>query len=464
MKIYTPSMTLQSIFEIGRRGLDEQQANMSVTANNISNVNTEGYTRQRINSASASALQADYLNVESGARPGEVARMRDTFYDLQIRYENPSLARWEQENHLLGQVETILNEPNDMGLSSLMDQYFNSWDQLSQEPDSISARTVVRDSAETLARTFNSIGEDLDNLQLEINDSITNTVSEMNYYIKEISETTEMIMKATEGSSEISTLMDRRDLALDKLSELTDIQYEEKGDGNIYVYSSGVILCEGKDYNELKTRTDDQTNNIELYWENELTDFKTGNGKMYSLFNIRDSVIPELEEELNTLVSAIVTETNSIHSNHFDLEGDTNINFFDADGLDIRSIKVAMDITQDVKNIAVSDKPGATGNAAGALAISDLQHQEVLDNNTKTIRDYYNGTITTIGNLKREADQLEDMEATFVNALENKRNEISEVDLDEELSNMIKFQQAYGACSKIISTVDQMLTTVIGLV
>ena len=98
---------------MGRRGLDVQQSQMSVTGSNISNVNTEGYSRQRIETTSSSALQAQYLNVESGAKADTVRRMRDATYDLQIRYENPSLSRWKEENHLLNQVETILNEPND---------------------------------------------------------------------------------------------------------------------------------------------------------------------------------------------------------------------------------------------------------------------------------------------------------------------------------------------------------------
>ena len=464
MRLTNAQYSLAEMFEIGKRGVKAQQSNMAITGNNIANVHTEGYTRQRIELDSASPLQAYGLGVESGVLDGTVRRVRDTFYDIQMRYENPSLARWQEEKHQLGQVENILNEPNASAISNLMDKYFIAWEDLSHEPESEATRAVVRDAGSSLAKSFNRIGSDLTTLQHEIDDSAVDTVYQINHNIREIADYTKKIMLAEENSSEISTLMDRRDLALDKLSKLIDINYTEKDNGDLLVHSNGIIIVERDDFNQLSSKINQDTDLHDFFWKNENTELKAHNGKMKGLLNVRDTIIPDLKEDLNKLVKNFVKEVNKVHKESFNLEGTSGIDFFDENGLDLDSIKLDSKIEEDLKFIAASQAAGSLGNADGALAMVELQHQATMNNQSSSFKEYYVGVIMTNGTYVQEANRLADMQLTFVNQLENKRNEVSEVDLDEELSNMIKFQQAYGAAAKIITKADEMLGQILALV
>ncbi len=465
MQLSKVRYTFNSLYELGQRGLNAQQVNMNITANNISNVNTEGYTRQRVEQESATPLQAFQMNFESGVVADTVRRMRDTFFDLQLRNENPLLTMYEEEHHQLSLIEGILGEPEKSGLSYQMDQFFKSWDQLSNHPDSISSRTVVKDAGISLAETFNRIQNDLNNHQEQLNENLLDNVREANFYIKEISETTVKIMHAKDASAEISTLMDRRDLALDKLSKLIDIDYQEKDDGNLYVFCNGIIVAEGKDFNQIMTKVNkDDSSLSSLYWNNEGIDAKIEGGKIKGILNIRDRIIPDLEQKLNALVKSLVEEVNKVHLSNYDLDGESNNYFFDQDGTDMRNIAVDKNILNDVKFISAAKTAGHLGNGDGALALSELGDYKLMNGGNESMRSYYNGVITSFGTYTKETDRLAEMEKTFVGQLENKRNEVSEVDLDEELSAMIKYQQSYGAASKIIAKTEKMISDLLSLV
>ena len=464
MRLTKAQYSLAELFEVGRRGVQAQQTNMAITGNNIANVNTEGYTRQRVDLESMTPLQVGGFGIESGVIDDTVRRMRDTFFDLQMRNENPSLARWQEEQHQLGQVENILNEPNEMAISNLMDEYFLSWEDLSHEPDSESSRAIVRDAGKRVADNFNRIGSSLTDLQGELDDSARDTAYQLNFNIREIADYTKKIMLAEDNSSEISTLMDRRDLALDKLSKQIDINYIEKDNGDLLVFSNGIIVVEGDDFNQLNSKIDQDSDLHNFFWRNENTELTVNNGKMKGILNVRDTVIPELKDELNKLVKSFVEEVNKIHTENYNLEGNKGINFFDQDGLDLDTISLDSNIEDDLKFIATSQTAGSLGNADGALEMVALQHETTMNNQSSSFKEFYIGIIMTHGTYVEEANRLADMQATFVNQLENKRNEVSEVDLDEELSNMIKFQQAYGSAAKVISKADEMLKQVLALV
>lgn len=461
--LYKGQYTLNGILEMGRRGITVSQAKMSVTGNNIANINTKGYTRQRVEAKSSTPLQSMDLNFESGVVADSVRRMRDTFYDLQMRTENPSLARWDEESHQLGQVEAILNEPNAMGLSNQLNVFFKSWEDLATNPQDQSVRSVVRDSANSLNYTFNRIGNDLSNLSDELSDKIDDTTLEINFLIKEIADATKSIRSQHRDSEELSTMNDRRDLSLDKLSKLIDVSYEEKDDGNLIVYCNGIVVAQGTDYNQLQTKENQETHKTDLYWRNETTKAVINNGKMKGLLNTRDKTIPELEDKLNQVVKSLVENVNSVHNSNFNLEGTAGGDFFDSSGVTLNTIKISSIIQNDVKFIAASANAGALGNGNGALAMSEIADSNLMNNSTESIGEFYNRIVVETGTYKNEADRLHDAEKVFVNQLENKRNEVTEVDLDEELGNMIKFQQSYGAAAKVISSADKMMQQILAI-
>lgn len=464
MRLSNGVYSLGGLLEIGKRGIEAQKLNMMITGNNVTNAEVEGYTRQRVENEAGAPLNYTNPQVDTGVMPGTVRRMRNSFVDEQLRDENPSLARWQQESDLLDQVQNLFAEPSDSGISTILDKFFNSWERLAQNPDSMSSRTVVRDAAVTLSNRLNGLSSDLTNIQNEIDVQVEDTAEQINYYIREISQTTAKIKHSKEGSSELSAIMDRRDLALDKLSQLIDIQYDEKDDGDIFVYSNGIILNEGSEYNQLVFEKGSDEDLGSLVWRNENTEVKIMNGKLKGLLNVRDEVIPDVIKDMNEFVGSFVAEINNVHNKYFDLYGGDSNNFFDPEGLEIGNIKVDDAILQDVGFISVSGNSGAAGNAEGALKIVELADQKLFNNNTMTIKDKYSAFVTEFGTYTSEADRLADMGENLVSFLKEKKSSVKDVDIDEELANMIKFQQAYGAAARVINKADEMFQTVLNMV
>ncbi|MDV4149726.1 flagellar hook-associated protein FlgK [Clostridium sp. AL.422] len=226
---------LFSTFNIAKRGMNVQQKSIDVTSHNIANSNTVGYSRQRAKiettrpfggTSMGSSVQAGQLG--TGAQVQAIERVRDSFLDYQVRGENAVLGKYDMRSNFLYEVESVFNEPSETGLSTLMGKFFDSFQELSKQPNSSNSRTVVAQQSAALADALNATYTKLEGLQTNAQDMLKSTVTEVNSILEQVDRVNQEIISVTVSGNSPNDLMDKRDVLLDQLSYKFGIQVDKR--------------------------------------------------------------------------------------------------------------------------------------------------------------------------------------------------------------------------------------------
>jgi flagellar hook-associated protein 1 FlgK len=226
---------LVGTLNIGKSGMFAQQGAINTTSHNIANANTEGYSRQRVELQTTRPYCKPSMN--SAAGPGQVGtgvqivainRVRDSFLDYQTRVELGVAGQFASRNKFLSQIENILNEPTDVGISKLFGKMFDAWHDLSLNPQTSNARSVVMEQASALADELNHTFNELSKLKENTQREIQQTVFEVNSILDQINQLNQEIIQVKVAGQQPNDLMDRRDLLLDKLSEKFGIEIDKE--------------------------------------------------------------------------------------------------------------------------------------------------------------------------------------------------------------------------------------------
>ncbi|MGL5354087.1 MAG: flagellar hook-associated protein FlgK, partial [Clostridium sp.] len=211
---------LFSTFNIAKRGMGVQQRTIDVTSHNISNAKTPGYSRQRakIETTRPQSMQGSAGQVGTGAQVAAIERVRDSFIDYQIRGETSTIGKYDVRSNFLYEVETIFNEPSETGISSLMGKFFDSFQELSKQPNSSNARTVVAQQSAALADALNHTYTQLEKLQTNAQDLIRAGVTEVNSLLNQVDSLNQEIINVRVSGNTPNDLLDKRDALLDELS------------------------------------------------------------------------------------------------------------------------------------------------------------------------------------------------------------------------------------------------------
>ncbi|MBC9784467.1 flagellar hook-associated protein FlgK [Heliobacterium chlorum] len=269
---------LSSFFglEIARRGLMSNKMGLDVTGHNIANANTEGYSRQTVVLGTTPSLFQPSLHrsnsagqIGTGVNVDEIRRYRDSFLDMQYRNESRSLGYWNIQSDVLQKIQNLLGEQNDTGLSKVMDQFWESLEDLTAHPEQPAARGVVIQRGKAVAETFSYLSRQLRQLETDYNDKVKSTVDTINSYGKQIADLNKQILAIEVGTDKANDLRDKRDLLLDKLSSLIDITVSEDSRGMVNVGAGNGSLVTG-------------VSSREIHYDNSIPD---ANGKrLYEVF------------------------------------------------------------------------------------------------------------------------------------------------------------------------------------
>jgi flagellar hook-associated protein 1 FlgK len=354
-------MGLFSTLNIGSRGLFASQLAMDVAGQNIANADVEGYSRKRLNLQTDYRYDGLYGQVGMGVDVVNIERVRNSFIDDQIRRQNQEVGTYDEINTTLTSIENILSEPSDTGLVTYIDEFFDSWQNLSNNPSDLSARTMVKTNAEILSDVFHNISGELTNLRLTRNDEIIQRMNKVNEYCKEIYNLNLEIGAVEIGNQNANDSRDRRDLVLKELSKLIDITTVENEMGQITITSDGNILVSPVHYQELETTTGsvrlpDQSTitEVSLRLANSKRLYNPQSGQIAGLIESRDSIIPQYQNQLDTLARSIVESVNNLHAQGFTLDGISGITFFDEDVTGASDINLSASINSNLRNIAAA--------------------------------------------------------------------------------------------------------------
>ena len=454
------------LLDLGRGALLAHQQAISITGHNIANVNTPGYSRQRVNLSANPGLTSTPGQIGSGVKASDIQRIYDQFLGSQINAESYNLGKWEAQTSSLERVEIVFDETTGFGLNQAMGDFFNAWQDLANSPEGHTERQMLVAKSEIMAETFNKISSDLNQLQNDLDSSIEGAVIEINTMAGQISDLNAKISDIEKSGQNANDLRDKRDLYLKELSSMVDISTFEGNDGQVTVLvGNGKPLVQSPYSLSLSTVTN-ASGHQDVAWVDrdgnnvDITNDISG-GKLKGWLEVRDVAIEDYKTRLDNVASSIIAEVNNLHGLGFDLNGIAGGAFFT--GTSASDIAVDTNIVNNVNLIAASGT-GAPGDNSNAIAIANLQNSLLMSGGTASYDDFYNSLISDVGIAVQSAQTNYDHQTAMVSNLDNYRESISGVSLDEEMVNLVKFQHAYDAAAKLITTVDEMMNTVMNMV
>lgn len=506
--------------ETAKRSLFTQQAALSTTGHNIANANTVGYSRQVVNITASRPIEASGLM--SSSAPGQlgtgveftsITRMREKFLDDQYRNENKSYGNWTIQAGTMDKLEAIINEPSDTGIRKVLDNFWKSWSDLAKDPDNVTGRKIVKENAMALSNAFNFTNKQLQDLQNDLSSNIEVKSTEINSITSSIASMNGEIQRIEGLGDNANDLRDQRDNLVDQLSGIVNITVTETGQGyainmgNVNLVNGNTsipvsaaslnaakaanVLVGGEVYGMIVSRdqyVSDYINQLDtlantiMSGEFEITipagsvlpknteiEVKTATG--YEKKTISDTEREVQEPGLTVRIKGI----NGLHKLGYNMSGNSGVDFFTGTGAS--DFQVNPDIANNPSNIATSMRTITDGtvetvvkgnNTLASLMFNmkDVKFTFVDPGNTAittngSLSDYYNSIVGQLGVQGSEATRQSQNQKALVEQVDSRRQSVSGVSLDEEMSNMIKFQHAYNAAARFMTSLDEVLDKVI---
>jgi flagellar hook-associated protein 1 FlgK len=425
-----------------------------------------------------------------GVQVNSVVQYVDQFINRSISQKMSSLNDYESKASILSQIESTFNETTGQGLSQLINDFWNAWQDVANNPGDTTARTVLLEKGELLGQQFNSLRNDLSQIRSNMNMSLQTSVGELNRSTQEIADLNAKIVAAESLGTPANDLRDQRTQLIEKVSELVGNVYLEDKEGSVTVMTSdGMMLVDGNHHWDLSQ----EGNNI--YWNNIQSDISSrlAGGKIGASLDLRDDIVPQYIANLDELAGTIIYQVNDLHYSGFGLNDSTGQKtfFVSNPGDDYGThtpgaafagaaeyIALSSDVKGNPANIAAAGlSGGAPGDNENGLRISALQTNDTLqmrkwlyDNRgqtmssnleTGTIGDYYQAFTGDIGLSAQGSSQNQDYNQALLDNLGNLRDSVSGVNLDEEMTELMKIQAAYQASAKLVTFADEMLQSLL---
>lgn len=478
-------------YSIAVSGMYVNQASLAVTSHNLANISTSGYSRQRI-TGQETAVKQGSATTATGVNVQEVNRARNQLLDATFRQQNAQAGYWEAKGANLESAALVLNEfsaddgTSDNGLLQTMNDFFTSWEELAKDPASLSNRQSVIETAKALVETFQDIDSQLQALQWDAAEQVTEGVAQLNALASQVAKLNSQIASAEVSGAQASDLRDQRDTLLDSMSALAGINIQERSDGRVDVTVGGVSLVQGDKTNTLSVTGNGTTESpLVIAWSDLGQQARLDSGSILAYLEDADqsgvsdidaaslpyaysaasaSSISNLRQGLNDLISTIATQMNSLHSvgTGIDAANTTGMDFFtvadSSKSLSIGNIQVNPLLEADTDYLAAgcSTDSGDNTNAAAIAQVADGNYF-LFDGLSMDMSSFYQAIVAWVGTAGNNANSYYDNQVTLVNQVEAQRQSVASVSLDEEMSKMIQYQNAYSAAARVLSTMDGLL-------
>jgi flagellar hook-associated protein 1 FlgK len=443
---------------IALRSLLAQQGAMATTSNNIANVNTPGYARQRAVLREESPVFVGSLLFGTGVTLSSIESIRDRILELRLDQETQGRGRLEAYLGGARQIENLFNEAAGAGLENVLSKFFASLQAASANPTNLPLRQAVLAAGEDLAAAFRRASQSLSTLQASLNRDVTQTVGEINALTAEIADLNRQISALKGAGQDPAALLDRRALLIRELSARIDIaEIDANGHSLTLTTTRGTALVVAEHAVELQLQTDPSTGNSLVYAHNSnITNAITG-GRLGGVLSARDQAIPAALGDLDNLAASLGTALNAQHRAGFDLAGvaggDLFAPFTPTAGSNAGAAAAFTFVLADPAKLAASadEAPGNTDNLRALAALRDqgiVQGQKPLD--------FYARLVFRVGNEVKNAQDELDVQEITLRQLENQRSALSGVSLDEEAMNLMRYQRAFEASARVVSAINEL--------
>ena len=463
---------LLSVLGQSSNSLSAYRAAATTSANNIQNMNTPGYSRQIVEiEANPAQFVKEGAYIGRGSVLGSITQARDKFLERQIPSALGSRARFSAEAEILTAV-SVLNPDNEAGMSKALASFYSSLRELSQRPSDLGLRQGVMAEGRNLALVFNRTGTTLAEAREGLDVSLEGKVDEANRISIQIADLNRRVNTARSRGAEPNDLLDERQRSMDRLAELTGATQVEMGDGSIsMVLAGGAALVSGFEHATLGLEPDSANAGhlaLEITRAGSSTSERlpvTYGGELRGIVDARDADIGAALSDLDQLAFDLAQTVNSTHASGFDLNGNPGGSFFDvgaaAPGAS-QNLTINAAIESDVQLIAAATDAGTLpGDGRNLLALMETEGTPLSGG--ATVTEKFASIVADFGALAQAAEAMAEQDQAIVDNLQNMRESVSGVSIDEELVNLTQAQRAFEAIGRVIRTTDEMLETVIGL-
>jgi flagellar hook-associated protein 1 FlgK len=457
---------ISAIMDISKRSLANSQTALQTVSHNIANKSTEGFSRQRVEIQANRPSSEGRLQIGTGSRAAAVTRTNNPWLERQIQKEDMNLGYMDARAESLTRVEEVYNEQVNKGLNQYVSDFFNSFRELANNPESLASRTLVRENAVAMSKDFQRVVSQLQDIQVDLDE-------EVNQQAKEIAQLNEKIKIVELNGIPANDERDRRDVLLKKMGEKMEISWAEGSDGMVTVSVGRTgLLVSGVSTAELKATYTGDRDRVEVFFvpgpDKQPINIsrRIEGGRVGGALQVRDEVIEDLMDKVDQMAFAIGDTVNRIHAQGFDRKNQPGGRFFDiptSTAGAAKAMNLNDEIYNDVGKIAAAAQMDAPGDNTIANVISSLQYQKIMDDHSATIDDYWNSQVGKIGTIAQRANKSQESQKNVLSQLTNIRESISGVSLDEETTKMIEFQKTFDASAKLIRMADEMLETVLNI-
>jgi len=453
--------------------MSANQVAIDVVSHNVANAATDGYSRQRADLIAASPLRTPQYNIGRGVEVADITRARDSLLDITYRDETSGASYSQRRGMLLGQVEALHGDLDSPGLSTALDQFWTSWSDLAADPSSPAARALVLQAGQELVSHFNRLSNGLDQISATADQRLRYDVDQANALSARIASLNQRIVAAEAGGLTAGDLRDARDLAVDQLSKLASVQVVERSNGSIGVSLRGINVVDGNNATRLVVNTAGATWGVRTESGTAVTNV---GGSIGATIDVLNADIGQVRSGLDAIAQQLAIAVNTVHQTGMNAAGQTGILFFDDFGdpttITARNLTLSADVLADSNAIAagtpatdpVSGNPvyGAGRNDV-AIALSQLREAPQAALGNESIGGSYASSIARIGVAVHAANDNESVHVALAGQADIARSSVSGVNIDEEMVNLIRFQNAYSAAARLVTTADEMLQTILDM-
>ncbi len=483
--------------QIGYSALQNSTLGIDTTGHNIANAGTAGYARETVDTETANSLPVytDHQTfIGQGVNGRGQNRIDDPSIDAQFRDNNAQQSYWQTTSSEINSIGQIFNEPSGTTLRDSISSFFSAWNQLSQAPADSGARAAVYQASKAVGDSFQETANALTSNYTRNTSQLTASGAQFNTLLQNVADLNQQIIQATAESTmpgstapeaSPNNLLDQRDAVLDQLSQYAKIEVTHNVDGSVTVaadLNSGSALGVGPvqlvngsqvvgQVNTTIPATASTPQSGSTPASVSLKDLLNQGGQLNSLYNLTQYISNSdgksgVLDKLNALANEFVTQVNTQFESGYGLSGQTGSTnvLFVPTGTTAATVQVNSSLATNLGAFAAATNSTASGqnqtDGGNAQAIAGLMNTYEQSGTGVS----YAGIVTQLGIDGQDANQKNQTFTALTTQASQFRQAVSGVDINEEMKNMIQYQQAYGAASKVISVFNDMLTTLINAV
>jgi len=451
---------LFGIYELGRRSLLAYQSAINTAGHNVANAGTEGFHRQRVELVATAPIRDLWGSLGTGVTVDRLQRVESRFLEYAIQREVPVMAKYTARSDALATAETSFGEPSGGGLTSLLDEFYGAWDDLASSPEDASVRESVVRMGATLADAVRNTRARLESQVTGLDGEIRRTLDDVNRAAAELARINARIQVTGAGGGVAPDLEDRRDVLVETLAELTGATAQIEDDGTATVWVSQRVVVQRDTVQEISF---DPSEGAPPAIQDRPLDAHGLSGRIGGLLQARDEDLGTALRRLDEFAVRLAGDVNSLHEGGIDERGRPSGLFFVLTGVGVdgteraaERLQVSADLVRDASRVAAG-RSTAPGDGELALDIAALR------NDPLGASGMLQSLIVDVGARSRESQDLLAGQSLVVESFKAQRESVSGVSLDEEATNLLRFQRSYEAAARVLTIADEMTQTVLRL-